>query len=452
MNALKHYARFGCREGRRPCERFDSDWYRARYLVSYPDVDPLQFHLEFGSALGLSVNSADDLSRITPPLAEKRSLKFINKDDRGPADTAVPAKPRSDSLTVSVRGQPRQLSGEITVVLEKLGRDTFVRSVADAKCLPISRVNGKRTARPNVPTIVVCSHIAGQQKFGAERSFIDILDGVSSFPAKIVVTAPQNDPEYTAALIERANEVAIFSYTWWRNAAIPPANEVATFIDLLRSVRASAVHVNTIVLRAPMVASRLEGIPVICHVREIIQHDDALLNLIGLPAREVRRTVHEAADWIVANSNATGSSLWKAGRTVVIPNTVDVESFNLANEVHGGIVRFGLISSNLPKKGLDDFIGLAAEVSDRAPNAKFLMIGQDNEHIAQLKAEQRKGSVPGNVEFVDYQRDPASAIAMVNVVVNFSIFAESFGRTVLEGMAARQTSDCLRLGCSSRAC
>ena len=42
------------------------------------------------------------------------------------------------------------------------------------------------------------------------------------------------------------------------------------------------------------------------------------------------------------------------------------------------------------------------------------------------------------VRFAGYVADPADAIRQVNVVVSFSLFGESFGRTIAEALAARR--------------
>ena len=229
----------------------------------------------------------------------------------------------------------------------------------------------------------------------------------------------------------------MFHYEWWKRAASPSASEIATFVEIFRSVQASAVHVNTIVIRGPMIAARLEGVPVVCHAREIIPHDEPLLRMIGLPAEIVQETISETADWIVANSKATASAFTKAGRTVVIPNTVDPALFDIPNRICSNAIKFGMISSNLPKKGIEDFVALAKEARG-VKNAKFLIIGENTKLIERLKEEQSRNQIPSNIEFVGYQENPVNAISMVNVVVNFSSFAESFGRTVLEGLAARR--------------
>src|SRR5262249_27696892 len=50
----------------------------------------------------------------------------------------------------------------------------------------------------------------------------------------------------------------------------------------------------------------------------------------------------------------------------------------------------------------------------------------------------RREKVPVNLRFTDYVADPVDAVRQVNVVVSFSVVAESFGRTLAEAMAGRR--------------
>jgi GT2 family glycosyltransferase/ubiquinone/menaquinone biosynthesis C-methylase UbiE len=124
----------------------------------------------------------------------------------------------------------------------------------------------------------------------------------------------------------------------------------------------------------------------------------------------------------------------------VIENAINVDEFDIVNQATDKF-RFGIISSNFPKKGLEDFVKLAELCREEVPEAEFVIIGPAT-RVAQTMRGVRGGNdhLPTNVDIVDYQPAALDAIRRVNVVVNFSRFQESFGRTVLEGMAARRPS------------
>jgi glycosyltransferase involved in cell wall biosynthesis len=119
----------------------------------------------------------------------------------------------------------------------------------------------------------------------------------------------------------------------------------------------------------------------------------------------------------------------------VVPNTIDDSLFELAPPIPGETIRIALVSSNLPKKGLDDFIAVARLLEASVPKARFLLVGPENEHTARMREGALGGPPPGNVEFAGYRKSPSDAIAKADIVVNLSHFQESFGRTILEAMA-----------------
>jgi glycosyltransferase involved in cell wall biosynthesis len=116
----------------------------------------------------------------------------------------------------------------------------------------------------------------------------------------------------------------------------------------------------------------------------------------------------------------------------VVTNIVDPALFKLHNPVDPRSIHVAMISSNQPKKGLLDFVDLARVLADDT-RIRMVLIGPDNAHIQELK---NRGSLPENIVFSGYAPSPSEALARANIVVNLSNFEETFGRTVLEAMAA----------------
>jgi len=56
--------------------------------------------------------------------------------------------------------------------------------------------------------------------------------------------------------------------------------------------------------------------------------------------------------------------------------------------------------------------------------------------VAELRQQQQTGQIPNNLIFSGYVSEPREALKQGDVLVNLSHFQESFGRTVLEAMAA----------------
>lgn len=297
--------------------------------------------------------------------------------------------------------------------------------------------------RPGIPewntdakTVLLCSHHAGRQVFGGERSFLDVLKALHQNGFNVVVTLQEavND-DYIVAIRALAQEVRVFPYAQWTSDMSASLEAVPDFLSVIDQVKPDILYVNTIVVLSALVAAHLRGVPSIVHAREIISYDEELQRQIGRDGDAIVRHVKRVSNAVIANSRATAASFDVAAK-FTIPNTIEPTEFDIPNEIGGSIV-FGLISSNLPKKGIEDFVELARQCQSQVSRARFLVIGPLKRAIIQrfLTAELE---YPANLEFIEYQPSSVDALRLVNVVVNFSNFQESFGRTVIEGMAARR--------------
>lgn len=324
-------------------------------------------------------------------------------------------------------------------------RQCHAAKAAHARKSGYARFAGVQVHEARRHTVVACAHWAGDEAFGGERSFLDVVRSLSALDLNVAVTLPRMPNEaYLDALRAHACEVRVFQYA---QLAFGEANSglgLSRFIDAFAELRPDIVYVNTIVVPGPLLAARMANIPTVVHAREIIEHDAELQRQVG-PAPLVTRRIEWAADCIVANSEATAAAFSRHADVHVAPNVVDLERLAQPNLVDRE-VRFGLISSNFPKKGLADLVTLAELCLTAEPRARFVIIGPARRVTQTLRAAGRGPSVPANVEIVDYIEDPKDALGRVNVVLNFSHFQESFGRTVLEGMAAGRPAIAYRWG------
>jgi len=290
---------------------------------------------------------------------------------------------------------------------------------------------------PGARTVLLCSHQAGKRLFGGERSFLDVLHALYFNGFNVVATLPSADnAQYLEIVRSMAQEVRVFPYSWGKGDPLLSLRAEPLFRAIIREVRPDVVYVNTIVLTAPLMAARLCGIPSIVHAREIPTHDRALQQALGVEGPDMVKQVLRSCVELIANSRATARCFAITGRShPVIPNIVDLDQFDFPNRIEGDVVRFGLISSNGAKKGIEDVVELAKLCKHAVPSARFRIIGPLSSLLIRDYLTGKR-SAPENVEFMDYVNLPQEALASVNVVLNFSHFQESFGRTVLEGMAA----------------
>ncbi|QSX79647.1 glycoside hydrolase family 99-like domain-containing protein [Agrilutibacter solisilvae] len=297
---------------------------------------------------------------------------------------------------------------------------------------------GDKSRIPGAPTVLLCAHISGHQLFGGERSFLDVLDAMGRMQLNVVVTLPSgNNTAYVEEVRKRSLGVHVFAYPQW--VADRPVDEALTlvFADIIARHDVDIVHANTIVLLEPLAAARRMGRKGLVHSRELITLDESLRERIGLSSQEIIRRVFAISDYVIGNSLATVAAFRREGRTFYVNNAVRPDDLDLANKV-GKTVRFAVVSSNIPKKGVADFLEVARLCEGRVDNAQFLVIGPENKQIEEWREAQQRGEIPASVKFMGYRDTPRQAMVEAHVVLNLSSFAESFGRTVAEALAARR--------------
>ncbi len=294
---------------------------------------------------------------------------------------------------------------------------------------------GKQIGIPGAPRVLLCAHVVSHELFGAERSFFDMLAALSTLPVNVIVALPTDvHDEYTQQVAQHANQVVILPYRQWRNNRPPDAGIVQAFEQVVEAAAVDCVYTNTIVLMEPLVAAKNLNVPAATHARELIDQDKQLTDYIGLDANEIAEQVIGWTDLVIANSEATFKLYNRPGRTFKAPNVVCGGNLDIPNVVSSNGPVFGIVSSNLPKKGVPEFIELARLAHLRQLRAKFVVIGPGNGFVQ----EWQKQDVPPNLEFLGYRKSPKEAMQELNVLLSLSRFAESFGRTAAEAQAARR--------------
>lgn len=297
---------------------------------------------------------------------------------------------------------------------------------------------GSRAANPAWPTILVCAHISGHQLFGGERSLIDVLEAFAQMPVNIVLTLPSdNHPAYVEQVRDLCVAWYAFPYPQWLDRRDAHAWLTLDFADILLRHGVDVVHANTIMLLEPLVAARALGRTSVVHARELVTLDPVLQQRMAAGAGEIVAAVQRRADWIIGNSAATCALYGQGGRALHVPNAVSIDAFDMPAAV-ARPVRFGIVSSNIAAKGIDDFVAVAARVADLTDRARFVIIGPRTDAIDAWMAQVEAGERPANLECAGYIDDPRAAMARLDVLLNLSTFGESFGRTVAEAMAARR--------------
>jgi GT2 family glycosyltransferase len=288
------------------------------------------------------------------------------------------------------------------------------------------------------PTVLLVGHIAGKQIFGGERSFIDMIEALDLLNVNIIVTLP-NKPssEYQNILFKYASKIYVFPYTWWKPLEPFGRIESQLFYDICKSEFIDFIYVNTIMPHSYQYASESLAIPVIIHVRELILDDDTLQKKLNISKRDIIAKIIGRSDYLIANSIATQKMFATCRSIKIARNIVNISAYAHLVQSKKLSIRFGMISSNIYKKGINDFFQLASRCKN-VKNAKFLLIGPVNSEVKQLAEDLSSENL--NIEILGYIPDPVEAISKVDVVLSLSKFSESFGRTIAEGFAGKKPS------------
>lgn len=294
--------------------------------------------------------------------------------------------------------------------------------------------------RGDRPCTLIFSHVAGRMLFGAERSLLSVVRHIARSGGWPVVVLPAlRNTDYLEALRAVSGAVVVVPQIWRHLQRPPVARTVEIIRDLIRSYAPETVLVNTIVMDAPLLAARAEGVPSVVYVRELVSEDVALCTNLGGSPQEIRQVLLQQADRFLATSQPVADWLDCPDRVTVRPNSVDDALFELPFDP-GETLRVALISSNIAKKGLADLLAVARHVGAAQGRVRFLLIGPPTQDLHLMQP------LPPNVDFRNYSADPVSAVAQADVVLSLSKFAESFGRTVLEAMAGGRPVICYDRG------
>lgn len=155
------------------------------------------------------------------------------------------------------------------------------------------------------------------------------------------------------------------------------------------------------------------------------------------------------------NKKAKGEFLFHVTNTVDMSRllTLPIRRNQASSQHKAGNLIVGMISSNHPKKGLEDVVEIAKCLDAANADVSLVLFGPETPDLRRLLDQQARTAQSvgagkggegvnelhigiGRIFYGGYVADPADALAKVDAVINVSRFQESFGRTALEAMAA----------------
>ncbi len=293
----------------------------------------------------------------------------------------------------------------------------------------------KTTVKEN---ILLVGHQANQTIYGAERSLIDLAVMLSQQQYNVYILLPEvHNQNYIDQLLQYCIEIKVIPYGWWYETKQAEMITVDAIGQYIRQRDIALVHVNTLVLHEPMLAAQQVSIPCIVHIREDLPSDPSLLDTLLSDVQTAHQRLAAYDANLLFNSRYLVESFKNTLPTqgdnfAFIYNALDTRLFgDLALPSSATPLKVGLISSNLPKKGIRDFFDIAANC--RADSGlTFHVYGPRTSELEWCLNQYALS----NLIDEGYVSNPMQAIENVDIVLSLSHFNESFGRTIAEAQAA----------------
>jgi glycosyltransferase involved in cell wall biosynthesis len=224
------------------------------------------------------------------------------------------------------------------------------------------------------------------------------------------------------------------------------ADAVRALVDLirlLRSERFDLIYCNNMLVKPiGAAAGQLTGTPVVLHCRNIhgsFVRRNLLVQVARLPA--VKR--------VVCISGAAEGPYRFSGKTVVVPNGVDLDEYDPARTpgklraelgLDADAVVVGYLGRIVPWKGIDVLIDAARTVVRHDPRVVFCVVGENPVGATRdLRAEYLRRAagygIEGRVRFLGFREDVRPYLRDFDLLALPSKEPEPFGRVNIEAMA-----------------
>lgn len=286
--------------------------------------------------------------------------------------------------------------------------------------------------------ILLVGHQANQTIYGAERSLLDLAVMLSQQQYNVHILLPEvHNQGYIEQLLDYSVEIKIIPYGCWYETKQAEAITVDAIGQYIRQRNIALVHVNTLVLHEPMLSAQQLSVPCIVHIREDLPSDPALLDTLLSDVQSAHQRLERYGAKLLFNSRYLAESFKNTlpsqrDELPFIYNALDTQSFGkLTLPSSDTTLKVGLISSNLPKKGIRDFFDIAAKCQADS-GLTFHIYGPRTSELEWCL----KQYALSNLNDEGYVSNPMKAIEHVDIVLSLSHFNESFGRTVAEAQAA----------------
>jgi glycosyltransferase involved in cell wall biosynthesis len=300
--------------------------------------------------------------------------------------------------------------------------------------------------------------------YGANRSLLDLIDGLSKLGIKSLVISPKFG-DLNEELMRRKIPFIIYKFNSWckpsHSLTNSPLKRIKRSIDRFaitkqernankRSAKLiseniyhfnpDAIYSNSSVIDIGVDVANNLGKPHIWHLRELVKK---FYNLDFSGSKRYISRRFNSADLIIANSNSVKNffeeiidkKIEVVYNGVISSSILNNLSFTPPNTGSSKKVNFGIIGHIHPNKGQKQAILAFKDLVEEFDECKLLLAGDGElKYLNKLKGIVSDYQVK-NVEFLGFQKDPFSFYKRIDVLLMCSIH-EALGRVTLEAMAS----------------
>jgi glycosyltransferase involved in cell wall biosynthesis len=220
----------------------------------------------------------------------------------------------------------------------------------------------------------------------------------------------------------------------------------AQVVRFARRHEVDLIHSNTILTLEGGFAAHELGLPHVWHVRELVGPGHPFRFSNEGPA--LGRFLQSQAAKVIANSQVTAAAIqsWlPPGLLDVVPNGIDVSRFVPRQHAAANRPLVVAMVGSLTSRWKNHLLFIqAASLVDPALPIEWRIYGHDpsrggqlaqDEYVNQLLAEVRRAGLADRFRLAGFHADPVEIMAQVDLLVH-PAENESFGRVIVEGMAA----------------
>jgi len=298
--------------------------------------------------------------------------------------------------------------------------------------------------------IRVCFILHSSAKGGAERSNIELIDGLKKKDVECYAILPRDGP-LIYELMKRNIPFSVLPYRWWMDRENSPfwkriarliLNLIMTIPVAMRAKKwgADIIYTNTITVCVGALAAKLLKRPHVWHIREFGYEDHCLVFDLG--SKFSLWLVDRLSTVCIVNSKALAEKYKQyivPSKLKVVYNAVSVvskSSFNSFQAKGGKGIRVVTVGSLHKGKRQEEAIQALAELRDIGVRAELVIVGDGDpryrDYLCDLVMENQ---LEEYVEFVGWVENPSCFMQSADVVLMCSRY-EAFGRVTVEAMKA----------------